>query len=80
MLQNYIIQTTTIKQSFALPKNSAMAVGKKKAKMEGHQQLITEPSCPNLPAQLVSWKGISIHLTAFCVQSAAATQASMLHP
>jgi len=48
--------------------------------MEDHQQLITEPSCPNLPAQLVSWKGISIHLTAFCVQSAAATQTSMLHP
>lgn len=71
----------TMKQSFPLPKNSSdLAVSKKEAKMVGHQQLITEPSCPNLPAQLVSWKGISIHLTAFCVQSAAATQASMLHP
>lgn len=78
MLQNYIRTNTTMKQFFLLPKNSAMAVSKKEAK--GHQQLITESSCPNLPAQLVSWKGISIHLTAFCVQSAAATQASMLHP
>lgn len=73
MLQNYI-RTKERETILPVTQKASWQVSKKETKMKGRQQLITEPSCPNLPAQLVSWKGISIHLTAFCVQSAAATQ------
>lgn len=44
-----------------------------------YQELIKEASSLNIPVQLVSWKQISILLTALCVQNAPATQTSMLH-